>query len=90
MKTVTSKLFPLAAAAILATLCGPVSTLLEWDARIPPFPELHAEVLKAREFLQQGPATDSTASPTETVEKTTFHLNLRNYNLKKGNIYSEH
>jgi uncharacterized protein (UPF0276 family) len=27
---------------------GPVSTLLEWDARIPPFPALHAEVQKAR------------------------------------------
>lgn len=31
--------------------CGPVSTLLEWDASIPPFPELHAEVLKAKALL---------------------------------------
>src|SRR5690606_31479118 len=30
-----------------------VATLLEWDARIPPFPVVHAEVLKAREQLQQ-------------------------------------
>lgn len=30
---------------------GPVSTLLEWDASIPPFPELHAEVLKAKAVL---------------------------------------
>jgi uncharacterized protein (UPF0276 family) len=30
---------------------GDVSTLLEWDAKIPPFPVLHAEVLKAREYL---------------------------------------
>jgi hypothetical protein len=29
-------------------LTGGVSTLLEWDASIPPFPVLHAEVLKAR------------------------------------------
>jgi uncharacterized protein (UPF0276 family) len=29
-------------------LTGGVSTLLEWDANIPPFPVLHAEVLKAR------------------------------------------
>lgn len=28
---------------------GPVSTLLEWDARIPPFPTLEAEVGKARD-----------------------------------------
>jgi uncharacterized protein len=27
---------------------GPVSTLLEWDAKIPPFPTMHAELLKAR------------------------------------------
>jgi len=31
--------------------CGRVSTLLEWDASIPPFPELHAEVLKAKSLL---------------------------------------
>jgi uncharacterized protein (UPF0276 family) len=30
-------------------LTGGVSTLLEWDARIPPFDVVHAEVLKARE-----------------------------------------
>jgi hypothetical protein len=33
--------------------CGPTNTLLEWDARIPPFGEVHAEALKARRFLQQ-------------------------------------
>ena len=32
-------------------LTGGVSTLLEWDANIPPFPEMHAEVLKARHFM---------------------------------------
>lgn len=31
--------------------CGRVSTLLEWDAAIPPFPELHAEALKAKAVL---------------------------------------
>ena len=30
-----------------------VSTLLEWDAAIPPFPVVHAEVLKAREVLAE-------------------------------------
>lgn len=32
---------------------GGVSTLLEWDARIPSFPEVHAEVLKARAFVAE-------------------------------------
>lgn len=31
-----------------------VSTLLEWDARIPPFPELLAEAQRAREFMQRS------------------------------------
>jgi hypothetical protein len=34
-------------------LTGGVSTLLEWDANIPPFEELHAEVLKAKQFMQE-------------------------------------
>lgn len=33
-------------------LIGPVSTLLEWDDNLPPFPEVHAEVLKARRFTE--------------------------------------
>jgi uncharacterized protein (UPF0276 family) len=32
-------------------LTGGVSTLLEWDAKIPPFAEVHAEVLKARQYM---------------------------------------
>ena len=35
-------------------LTGGVSTLLEWDAKIPPFPILHAEVLKARQHIRDG------------------------------------
>ena len=35
--------------------CG-VSTLVEWDARIPEFPVVHAEVLKAREHVANEPA----------------------------------
>jgi uncharacterized protein (UPF0276 family) len=30
-----------------------VSTLLEWDSKIPPFPVLHEEILKARRYLQE-------------------------------------
>ncbi len=33
-------------------LTGGASTLLEWDAKIPPFPVVHAEVLKARDHMQ--------------------------------------
>ncbi len=33
-------------------LCGPTPTLLEWDARIPPFEEVHAEALKATRYWQ--------------------------------------
>jgi uncharacterized protein len=33
-------------------LTGPVSTLIEWDDRLPAFPEVHAEVLKARRFAE--------------------------------------
>jgi uncharacterized protein (UPF0276 family) len=29
---------------------GAVSTLIEWDEKLPPFPEVHAEVLKARDY----------------------------------------
>lgn len=30
---------------------GGVATLLEWDADIPPFPEVHQEVLKAKQYM---------------------------------------
>ena len=38
---------------------GGVSTLLEWDARIPEFPVLHTEVLKARAFIHDAGETGS-------------------------------
>jgi uncharacterized protein len=34
-------------------LTGGASTLLEWDARIPEFPVVHAEVLKARRYMDE-------------------------------------
>jgi uncharacterized protein (UPF0276 family) len=53
-------------------LTGGVSTLLEWDARIPPFPVVHAEVLKAKRFLgenlaEPGPVALAPETP-ETPE----------------------
>jgi len=56
---------------------GGVSTLLEWDANIPDFPTLHAEVLKAKPFIQgqaihaQGSAADGHAAlphPAHRIE----------------------
>jgi uncharacterized protein (UPF0276 family) len=32
-------------------LTGGAATLLEWDAKIPPFPVVHAEVLKAKQYM---------------------------------------
>lgn len=34
-------------------LTGGASTLLEWDAKIPEFPVVHAEVLKARDYMSR-------------------------------------
>jgi uncharacterized protein len=34
-------------------MTGGASTLLEWDAKIPPFPVVHAEVLKAKRYMAQ-------------------------------------
>lgn len=33
--------------------CGPTNTLLEWDAHIPSFEEVHREALKAKRFLRR-------------------------------------
>jgi hypothetical protein len=44
-----------------------VSTLLEWDARIPPFEVLHAEVLKAKAWARGGEgAAVATEAPAPT------------------------
>ena len=45
-------------------LTGGVSTLLEWDARIPEFPVLHAEVLKAQRYID-GELHSQTAESNE-------------------------
>jgi uncharacterized protein (UPF0276 family) len=42
-------------------LTGGVSTLLEWDARIPEFPVVHAEVLKARQYMHDLPVPAASA-----------------------------
>jgi uncharacterized protein (UPF0276 family) len=44
-------------------LTGGASTLLEWDAKIPSFPEVHAEVMKARDFIAARPPADAAPAP---------------------------
>jgi uncharacterized protein (UPF0276 family) len=38
-------------------LCGVTATLLEWDDKIPSFDEVHAEALKANEYIADARAT---------------------------------
>ena len=52
-------------------LTGGVSTLLEWDARIPEFSVVHAEVLKARDVLSKLPSAKQTTP--EVVPRRTEH-----------------
>jgi len=49
---------------------GGISTLLEWDAKIPPFPVLHAEVLKAREYLGEHLVTTATPEFTANIHSS--------------------
>ncbi|HXU45225.1 MAG TPA: DUF692 domain-containing protein [Thermoanaerobaculia bacterium] len=44
-------------------LTGGVSTLLEWDANIPPFQVVHDEVLKAKRFVAGEPEPADAAAP---------------------------
>jgi uncharacterized protein (UPF0276 family) len=63
-------------------LTGGVATLLEWDAKIPEFPVVHAEVLKARRFLGQEVAEPAVAEeadiqpqePATAVSNPVAHL----------------
>ncbi|MGH7194162.1 MAG: MNIO family bufferin maturase, partial [Candidatus Saccharimonadales bacterium] len=62
-------------------LTGGVATLLEWDANIPPFPVVHAEVLKARQYMsadelpRRRPAMISTQSePSTSAVPHPLHL----------------
>lgn len=56
-------------------LTGGVSTLLEWDARIPPFPVLHAEVLKAKQAIHGAvPPGTAAARSTSAVPHPLHHV----------------
>ncbi len=49
---------------------GGVSTLLEWDAKIPPFPVVHAEVLKAKQYMGEQLSPPAVKEPTATKAPT--------------------
>jgi uncharacterized protein (UPF0276 family) len=49
-------------------LTGGAATLLEWDAKIPAFPVVHAEVLKAREVIADRLALDDVIDDIEPHE----------------------
>ncbi|MDH3716661.1 MAG: DUF692 domain-containing protein [Planctomycetota bacterium] len=49
-------------------LTGGVSTLLEWDANIPPFDVVHAEVLKAKQYMGQALPAVTAAEPATPAE----------------------
>jgi uncharacterized protein len=55
----------------LAHQCtGGAPTLLEWDARIPEFPVVHAEVLKAKQYMNAELAPVSIRSPAAAPAST--------------------
>lgn len=67
---------------LASELTGGASTLLEWDAKIPSFAEVHAEVLKARHLLNgdytlehsdQRPTADVAPASVPVSEEETFH-----------------
>jgi uncharacterized protein (UPF0276 family) len=67
-------------------LTGGVSTLLEWDAKIPPFPVVHAEVLKARRHIAAANSADESLAQRSNAEESGVpdsepcHVSRRNEN----------
>lgn len=58
--------------SLAQTLTGGVSTLLEWDAKIPNYPDLLAELNKARHLMLNGVMPDTlTSTPVASVDKQT-------------------
>jgi hypothetical protein len=47
--------------------CGPTPTLLEWDAHIPTFDEVHAEAKKAEKYLNAAPVVSTQAELAEAA-----------------------
>ena len=71
-RPVAAPVWDLYAAATRAT--GGVSSLLEWDARIPPFPDLVAEAAKARARLGTMVAAALGSQPPQGASNPVSHL----------------
>jgi len=55
-------------------LTGELSTLLEWDASIPDFPTLHAELLKAKTQTEKPIPTQVVESVHEDALSNPIHF----------------
>jgi uncharacterized protein len=58
-----------------------MSTLLEWDARIPEFPVVHAEVLKARQYmndLEPAPSAEARSRSADIELAPRHHQGISN------------
>lgn len=53
--------------------CGPTPTLLEWDARIPSFEEVHNEALKASRYWDSLPTHPAKPLPTRPIPAAASH-----------------
>jgi uncharacterized protein len=58
-------------------LTGEVSTLLEWDAKIPEFPVVHAEVLKARDCFETGRVGADVRTPDNDGETPVWNAAIK-------------
>jgi uncharacterized protein (UPF0276 family) len=72
-------------------LTGGAATLLEWDAKIPTFDEVHAEALKAREFVAedsgfrvQGSAVRSRENKSRDPFPTEYSVPSTRYSARMG------
>ena len=57
-------------------LTGGASTLLEWDADIPPFPILHNEVLKAKQFIADSSCEDTLKETEQILSENTVSIGV--------------
>jgi uncharacterized protein len=69
-------------------LTGGVATLLEWDAKIPTFEEVHAEALKAREWVRdkepKNRRTEELLEDAETAEVMQYSVPGTQYSVHQA------
>ena len=70
-------------------LTGGASTLVEWDANIPDFPTLHAEVLKARDYISSKFDQNVAGSELQITEPDAFAISTPIHFMMHGDLVSE-